>query len=165
MAVVALGLAAVSTAATLAACGDDDDSASGACDAVEQLVEPTEGHILPGGTVAYQHHPPTSGRHLADLPARGVHTEPIEETRQVYALESGFVLLQYGAGLPAEGRAALEQFAADEVFVIVAPAVAIDGDRAVALTAWQQRQLCDDVSTEAVGAFVERFAGQGPGGD
>jgi hypothetical protein len=166
MAVLALTVVAAATAAAAGACGDDDaGSAPGPCDGVEQLIEPTEGHVLPGGTVAYQHHPPTSGRHLAELPARGVHTEPIEEVSQVYALESGFVLLQYGPALGEAGRAALARFADHEVFVIVAPAVSIDGDRAVALTAWQQRQLCDDVSTDAVQSFVDRFAGRGPGGD
>jgi hypothetical protein len=152
----------------LAACGGDDDAGAagdGTCSPVERLVEPTQGHVLPGATVSYRHHPPTSGRHLAELPARGVHTEPIAEERQVYALEGGFVLLQYGPGLAAEDRAALEAYAQDEVFVIVAPAVSIDSDRAVALTAWERRQLCDAVEPSAIDAFLADHAGRGPGND
>jgi hypothetical protein len=163
-AAIAMGLLA------LAGCGDDDDdppaAASGSCTAVERLLEPTEGHVLPGGTVNYQHHPPTSGRHLADLPARGVHTEPIPEVSQVYALEGGFVILQYGEALPEAERAELEGFADGQPFVIVAPAaVPIDDGRPVALTAWEHRQLCGDVSAPAIDAFITRFAGQGPGND
>ena len=152
-----------------AACGDDDDASAagaGSCSAVEHLVEPTQGHVLPGAAVSYQHHPPTSGRHLADLPARGVHDAPIDESRQVYALEGGFVILQYGPALSADGRAALERFADGQPFVIVAPAAAPnDGGRTVALTAWENRQLCDDVAATAVQSFVTRFAGHGPGND
>jgi hypothetical protein len=163
VAVIAVGVLA------LAACGDDDDdapAASGACTAIEHLVEPTEGHVLPGGTVNYQHHPPTSGRHLADLPARGVHDAPIEEVSQVYALEGGFVILQYGPALPADGVAALQARADGQPFVIVAPAATpIDDGKPVALTAWENRQLCDAVSAADVDAFVTRFAGKGPGND
>jgi hypothetical protein len=162
-AVVALG------ALALAGCGDDDDTpaaAAGSCSAVEHLVEPTQGHVLPGATVSFQHHPPTSGRHLADLPARGVHDAPIDEVRQVYALEGGFVILQYGPALPVAQQQALAAFADQQPFVIVAPAaVPIDDGRAVAMTAWENRQLCDDVSPDAVDAFVGRFAGKGPGND
>ncbi len=152
----------------LAACGDDDAggaSGDGACTEVERLVEPTQGHVLPGVTVSYRHHPPTSGRHLAELPARGVHAAPIAEESQVYALEGGFVLLQYGPGLDAAGRAALERYAEDQVFVIVAPAVAIDDGRAVALTAWEHRQLCDAVDPAVVDDFLAEHAGRGPGND
>lgn len=162
---------AVAAAGTLAlaGCGDDDDAsatASGPCAPVEHLVEPTEGHVLPGGTVAYQHHPPTSGRHLADLPARGVHDTPIPEVSQVFALEGGFVILQYGPALPPAGVAALQAYAAGRPFVIVAPAATpIDDGRAVALTAWEQRQLCDAVSAPAVDAFLAKYAGKGPGND
>src|SRR4029079_11783554 len=85
-AVAAIGVLA------LAGCGGDDDSsaaAAGSCADVAHLIAPTQRHVLPGGTGSYQHHPPTSGRHLADLPARGVHDAPIDEVRQVYALEGG----------------------------------------------------------------------------
>jgi len=166
-------MAAVAVAAigvlALAGCGGDDDSsaaAAGSCADVAHLVEPTQGHVLPGGTVSYQHHPPTSGRHLADLPARGVHDAPIDEVRQVYALEGGFVILQYGPTLPAAQVSALQAFADSQPFVIVAPAATpIDDGKVVALTAWENRQLCDDVSGPAVESFLTRFAGKGPGND
>ncbi len=84
----------------------------------------------------------------------------------MYALEGGFVILQYGPSLPAPSVASLRAFAAGQPFVIVAPAATpIDGGRAVALTAWENRQLCDDVSTADVDAFLTRFAGKGPGND
>jgi hypothetical protein len=155
--------------ASLAACGDDDDTAAaaaGTCSAVQRLVEPTQGHVLPGAAVSYQHHPPTSGRHLADLPTRGVHDAPVPEEQQVYALEGGFVILQYGPALPVAQQQALAAFADRQAFVMVAPAaVPIDDGRAVALTAWENRQLCDDVSSAAVTDFIARYAGKGPGND
>jgi hypothetical protein len=84
----------------------------------------------------------------------------------VYALEGGFVILQYAPALPVAQQQALAGFADSQPFVIVAPApVPIDDGRLMAMTAWENRQLCDDVSPAAVDAFIARFAGQGPGND
>ncbi len=151
----------------VSACGGDGDETpregtDTVCDPAEVLVEPNQGHVLPGVAVSYRHRPPTSGQHVPELPQPGVHTAPIDETQQVFALENGFVILQYGPALSDDDKRELESLAELDDRVIVAPAVAIDGDRVVALTAWQQRQLCDGVSADDIRSFVASHVGTGP---
>jgi Protein of unknown function (DUF3105) len=174
--VAAAAVVAVFAMMMVGGCSGDDSTGNAAratvggdsgCDPVERLVEPNQGHVLPGVEVTYVHRPPSSGRHVPELPELGVHDAPIEEARQVFALENGYVLLQYGPQLSDDDRRALERIAVETEqadLVIVAPAVSIDGDRPVALTAWQTRQLCDGVAPDTAASFIESFAGQGPEG-
>jgi hypothetical protein len=148
-------LAAVTTIG-LVACGPTAPAAH--CDAVEAIVEPTQGHTLDAASATFVHHPPTSGRHVHDAPTPGSHAEPIPEARQVAALERGWVLLQYGGKASIADRRRLHLLAG--ATVIVAPAARIDGNRAIAFTAWQHRQLCDHAATKDARAFVKQFAGK-----
>lgn len=167
MVVAMAGACAMTLAGACAGDDDSDDDSDGdrlasVCDSVEVLVEPIQGHVLPGVAVSYRYHPPTSGQHVPELPEAGVHTVPIDETRQVFALENGFVMLQYGPAVSDDDQRALEALAELDDRVIVAPAVSIDDDRVIALTAWQRRQLCGGVSTDDVRSFVASHVGQGP---
>lgn len=139
-----------------------------ACSAVESLVEQRTGHVLPGVAVEYEHHPPTSGLHAGRL-AAGAYDEPIEEPRQVAGLEAGLVIVQYSLPIDpddAERLAGLVETsaAAGEPGVVVAPAGPMDERAAVALTAWGKRQFCSTVAMDDIAAFIDRFAGSGPGG-
>jgi hypothetical protein len=147
----------VAAAAAVPACRSGRTNAA-RCEGIEALVEPTEGHVLPPATVQYQHHPPTSGRHWHTPPTPGVHHDPIPEESQIAALERGIVLLQYGPAASAADRSTLERLAGAEV--IVAPAVKIDGGRAIAFTAWQHRQRCDHADAGVARRFLVRFRGK-----
>jgi hypothetical protein len=147
---------------TLPACGRSGP----ACGAVETLVEPTEGHVIPPAAVPYAHHPPTSGRHYPDAPAPGVHRAAIAEPVQVAALERGWVFLQYARGRASSAdRRALEEVAKarqprgrPRVVVVVAPAARIDERAAVAMTAWDHRQLCRRASVPDAARFVVSYS-------
>lgn len=153
----------MAAAMALAGCGTDAGDA--VCGPVEPAVEPAAFHTIGTAAVDYRYSPPASGPHAAgSAPAPGVYDEPIPEARQVAAAEVGMVLLQYDPSLPTDQRERLAGVGRGVDGVIVAPVGSpIDDGRLVAMTAWEQRQLCDGVDEEAAQAFVRRFVGRGPG--
>ena len=151
------------TALALGGCGTDAGDTR--CGPVEPAVEPAAFHTVGTAVVDYRFSPPASGPHAAaSAPDPGVYDEPIPEARQVAAAEVGMVLLQYDPSLPVDQRQRLAELGRGVDGVIVAPVGSpIDGGRTVAMTAWEQRQLCDGIDEEAARAFVRRFVGRGPG--
>lgn len=140
--------------------------AGDACGEVERLFEPGGNtHVINPEAARFRHHPPSSGPHFSGNPPRsGVHDEPVAEALQVTALEFGAVVVSYERGLADDARERLEALADDRDDVLVTPAAApIDGAASVALTAWERRLLCSEVSIAAAEEFIAEFAGQGPG--
>lgn len=137
------------------------------CGEVERLIDsraPT--HVIDVDAAKYDFHPPTSGPHFGGKPPEpGVHSEPVPEAMQVLSLEFGTVVLQYDESV-ADDAAQLEALARGRKDVIVAPAATpIDGERHVAFTAWERRQLCDGISDEVIkdaAAWIEEHAGVVP---
>ncbi len=144
--------------ATLAsACSGAGGAAS--CGEPEQLVEAGSIHVLPGAEVGFAHSPPTSGPHEIPGPVEGVHRSPITEPRQVAALESGLVLLQYGTDAAAADVEALRGLAGEHGVVVAPGARRFDNGADIAFTAWGVRQLCNGLDLEAARAFVDRHRG------
>ncbi|MGI9121139.1 MAG: DUF3105 domain-containing protein [Acidimicrobiales bacterium] len=145
--------------------GCQGDPGQAVCGPVERAAEASGFHTIGTATFEYRFSPPASGPHPAgNALDDGVYDDPIPEPRQVAAAEVGLVLLQYDSTLPEEQQRQLAEIGRGFEKVIVAPvAVPIDGGKEVALTAWEQRQLCDGVDEGAVRSFVRQFAGRGPG--
>lgn len=133
------------------------------CGPVEWAVEASGFHTIGTAKFDYRFSPPASGPHPAGgAPDAGVYEDPIPEPRQVAATEVGLVLLHYAPALPEEQQQQLAELGRGAEEVIVAPAAApIDDGKQVALTAWEQRQLCTGVDEAVVGAFIRQFAGRG----
>lgn len=139
-----------------AACGGGDPEA---CSEPERVIEPSSVHVLPGVEVNYEASPPTSGPHLIPAPSPGVHTAPIDEPRQVGALETGIVIIQYSSVVGADEVGVLEALA-DENQVIVAPGFrSFDDGASVAFSAWGIRQLCSDADSATAQTFIDTHAG------
>jgi hypothetical protein len=158
-------LAALVLAGALAAgCSDDASGGSAGCGPVQR--EPLDArsvHVLPSDQaddVTYETDPPTSGPHLPGPETEPVHDAPIPGPIQVGLLEEGAVILQH-SGITADERAEVEGLAGDGV--VVAPAEALPDDAAVVATAWVTKQVCGGVDLEALRAFAEDHADQGPG--
>lgn len=148
---------ATSLLTILTACGGG--TAASSCAAIERVIEPGSIHVLPGNVVRYMYSPPTSGPHQVPAPDPGIFSEAITEPRQVAALESGFVLLQYDRSASAADVAALEALASIQG-VMVAPGVrTFDQDASIAFTAWTKQQLCIGLDVEAAEAFIEEHVG------
>ncbi len=162
---VGLSLAFLALAAACSG-GDSTVGAGDACGEVEQLFEPGGNtHVIDPAAARFQHHPPSSGPHFSGNPPRsGVHDDPVAEALQVTALEFGAVVVSYERGLDEDAREPLEALADDRDDVLVTPAAApIDDAATVALTAWEHRMLCSEVSIAAAEDFIAEFAGRGPG--
>ncbi len=151
--------AAICAAATLVLAGCGGADATGACLPEERIIEPSAIHVIGDTEVTYASSPPTSGPHQIPAPELGVSAVAVSEPLQVGALETGAVLIQYQAEVPAADVAALEALA-DADGVLVAPAIRpFDEEAAVAFSAWGLRQLCERADVDAAAAFVERNVG------
>lgn len=156
----AVGVVAVALAG--AACGDGGGSAA-PCGPITR--EALDGsylvHVLGDDTgVEYTSDPPTSGPHQPGPPVEGVVDEPISRPVQVGILERGDVLLQHGPDVPADDLAALEALGGPGVVVAPNP----DLPDLVVATAWTYKRSCSAVDVDALQAFIDARAGNGPEG-
>ena len=142
---------------------------AGGCGDIE-----TPADDAPGGNhqppYTYPDRPATSGSHdPAPLPdERGVFTEPLEESKAVHNLEHAYVILYYRPdgpdALPGEVVDRLGRIAEAESLVYLAPYPDMDGDAALAMTAWNTLWTCpagitaDQAATAAQG-FVDAYRG------
>lgn len=130
------------------------------CGDVETLPDEGRGHIQPGETPVYQQVPPTSGNHNPDPMPPSIYDTPIDVTREVHSLEHGYVIIHYN-GIPAEQIGRLRAIVrADSRKLILSPYPNMPYK--VSLTAWDHRQTCDGVNTDAIRAFINTFRDQGP---
>ena len=154
--VVLLGVAA------LGGCSDGSD-ADGACGPTtrESLDPAYLVHVLDGAEgLEYTSDPPTSGPHQPGPEVSGVVAEPLTAPVQVGVLERGDVLIQYDPSLGAAAAAELDAVAADHVVVAPNP----DLPAPIVATAWLYKRTCDAVDADALRAFSDERAGNGPEG-
>ena len=84
---------------------------------------------------AYNTNPPTSGPHTEEVAPWGVSSDPIADENQIYNLEDGGVVIQYGDGdEPGEVRA-LATIVRDYETLILAPRPTLPEDQ-IAVAAW-----------------------------
>jgi len=137
--------------------------ADGCAAAVNERLDPRSTiHVF--GSAAEPHYltdPPTSGPHLPGLPYRGALATAIPRPSQVAMLESGFVILQYRAGLPPDQALTLSGLASDLV-TVAPPAGALPAP--VVATAWTWKLQCGSaapVAVTTIRAFVAAHGGVG----
>jgi hypothetical protein len=138
-------------------------SGTGACGPVQrEALDPAYlVHVLGDATdVEYGSDPPTSGPHQPAPSQQGALDEPLARPVQVGILERGDVLIQHRPDLPAEERAALVDLAGDRVVVAPNP----DLTEPIVATAWVFKQSCQALDLDALAAFIDQRAGQGPKG-
>lgn len=142
---------------------------AGGCGDVE-----TPAGDAPGGNhqppYSYSERPATSGPHdPAPMPdERGIFTEPLNESKAVHNLEHAYVILYYRPdgpdALPDDVVEQLGRIAESEQLVYLAPYPDMDGDAALAMTAWNKRWTCpasitaNQAATAAEG-FVTAYRG------
>jgi hypothetical protein len=136
---------------------------SGSCE-VDTEADPTaaagQNHV-PSPT--YSVNPPAGGNHLASVTRAGVYdgTAVPSDGLLVHALEHGYVIAWHQPDLPAEQKEQLEQFQQrhqDDVIVAERASLPVP----VALTAWEQRMLCQEYEQEPFERFFDEHVGNGP---
>lgn len=128
----------------------------------ETFADQGRAHLAPGSpTPEYNSNPPTSGPH-GPVPAPcGIHAEPVADIAQVHSLEHGAVIIQYDPTLPAEDVESLRSLARDfGDWTMLAPREGMPAP--IALTAWGNRLLLEEVDEAAIRTFHQRFARMGP---
>jgi len=153
--VVGVVVALVILCAGLPAC---DTSAAAACGPITvDPLDPNESHLLAGtsGVPTFSQNPPTSGPHIAGAVSRGVQHRVLTGVEQVSTLETGAVIVQYGA-ISSAVRTRLEAEAADAI--VVAPGAKLPA--AIVATGWQRTMRCDRYDASALQAFIATVQGR-----
>jgi hypothetical protein len=124
---------------------------------------PSQGnaHIADGDTSAdYNSNPPTSGPHWETMANWGSYDFVVPDQVLLHNLEDGGVVLWYALGSREENQERirqLEEVARGFERVIIAPRE--DLEVPFAATAWERRQLFDNVDQAEMRAFIEAFEG------
>jgi len=139
------------------------------CAEIEHPVEQGGGHLVEDATppVPYSSTPGTSGWHAGGAVRQGVFTEAdaLLESQIVAVLEVGGVVAAYDpdelddVSLTELVRLAEDEYAGD---LTVTP---FDGDMGapLVLNAWATRRPCTGLVAADLAAFIEEYAGVGPG--
>lgn len=159
-AVVALAVILGTFFAIRSAQGEQDSVAEAAQEDIDGVQEfeglPSE-HVEVG--VDYPQSPPVGGDHNPTWLNCGVYTEPVPEENVVHSLEHGAVWLTYQPDLDEDQISILEDFAADEDYVVVSPHE--DQESPVVATAWGLQLELDSTDDARLAVFVEKYV-QGP---
>lgn len=118
------------------------------------------GADINAGPELYNSNPPTSGPHVDQVPAWGVHTRPIPLPLQVHALEDGGVLVQYNC--PDDCPELVEQLKTIvnryDKHVILAPYPNMESR--IALTAWTRIDTMQEFDAERIQRFIDAYQGK-----
>lgn len=110
--------------------------------------------------VDYPQDPPAGGPHHPAWQMCRVYDAPIINEHAVHSQEHGAVWITYQPDLADDARAAVEQLAEDQPYVLVSPYPELDSP--VVASAWGAQLRVEDASDPRLQAFIERYAGQGP---
>jgi len=150
---------AMVAALALASCGG---ASSGSCTELREPADPASFlHVIDPGTAVFLTDPPTSGPHVSGSLPTGVVDNTIDPAIQVSILESGSVLVQYGAGLTSDGLASVLALAGPHV--VVAPGTALPST--IVATAWTWKLTCQSPDIAALSKFADRRRSDAPGAD
>jgi hypothetical protein len=117
-------------------------------------------HIATAETphTAYNSDPPTSGPHLAQLAAWGVHKEEVPKELLVHNLEDGGVVIYYNKQADAQTVQSLEQIVGGyHEHVVLTPYS--DMANTITLTAWGRILRLDSYDETQVKDFIQAFKG------
>ncbi len=110
-------------------------------------------------SVDYPESPPVGGDHSPAWLNCGVYTEPVPEENVVHSLEHGAVWLTYQPDLDQEQINTLDEFTANENYVVVSPYE--DQESPVVATAWGLQLELDSADDPRLEVFIEKYV-QGP---
>ena len=136
---------------------------SGSCE-VDTQADPTaaagQNHVP---SPSYSVNPPAGGNHLASAARAGVYDGAAvpSDGLLVHSLEHGYVIAWHSPDLPAEQKEQLQAFQRrhdDDVIVVERPNLPVP----VALTAWEQRLMCQQVEQAPFERFFDEYVGNGP---
>lgn len=167
---VAAGLATAAIAAVAAYVVVDrrqdaelrDALTSGSCEVDTEAddVSGGDGHVT---APSYSVNPPAGGDHLVSVARSGVYAGAgvPSDGQLVHSLEHGYVIAWHASDLPAEQKRLLEDFEAEhegDVIVAERPSLPVP----FAMTAWNQRLLCQEVEAGPMERFFAEHVGNGP---
>lgn len=134
------------------------------CGEIEEFKEAKGDHIEASQVPSadqYTSIPPTSGPMWEPLMPGGFTDRPVALPEPLHSLEHGVIVVYYKDLDDAE-REALENYATSNSAEVIAAPASEGVDDKITLTGWRNLQPCNELSTEAIDEFVERFKGAAP---
>lgn len=139
-----------------------DALTSGTCeiDTEADGISGGDGHVP---APSYSVNPPAGGDHLVSVARSGVYAGAgvPSDGQLVHALEHGYVIAWHASDLPEAQKTLLEEFEAEhegDVIVAERPSLPVP----FAMTAWNQRMLCQEVEEGPMQRFFDEHVGNGP---
>ena len=129
------------------------DAAKEDIEGVQEFETPSNEHVEI--EVDYPETPPVGGDHNPVWLNCGVYTEPVPEENVVHSLEHGAVWLTYQPDLDEDQVATLEDFAADEDYLVVSPYQ--EQESPVVATAWGLQLELESTDDPRLAVFVEKY--------
>jgi len=129
------------------------DAAKEDIEGVQEFETPSNEHVEI--EVDYPETPPVGGDHNPVWLNCGVYTEPVPEENVVHSLEHGAVWLTYQPDLDEDQVATLEDFAADEDYLVVSPYE--EQESPVVATAWGLQLELESTDDPRLAVFVEKY--------
>jgi hypothetical protein len=129
------------------------DAAKEDIEGVQDFATPSNEHVEI--EVDYPESPPVGGDHNPVWLNCGVYTEPVPEENVVHSLEHGAVWLTYQPDLDEDQVATLEDFAADEDYLVVSPYE--EQESPVVATAWGLQLELESTDDPRLAVFVEKY--------
>ena len=129
------------------------DAAKEDIEGVQEFETPSNEHVEI--EVDYPESPPVGGDHNPVWLNCGVYTEPVPEENVVHSLEHGAVWLTYQPDLDEDQVATLEDFAADEDYLVVSPYE--EQESPVVATAWGLQLELESTDDPRLAVFVEKY--------
>jgi len=136
-------------------CGREERSGARCGPITVEQIDPDEGHLI-GGAAAptFLTDPPTSGPHTPGAVVAGRRTEPVPRIVQVSTLETGAVIIQYGASVDPKP---LERLVVEGV--VLAPGTGFPDGEVIA-TGWLRKMTCVAIDIGALGTFIDTVRGR-----
>jgi hypothetical protein len=110
--------------------------------------------------VDYPQDPPVGGPHDPSWQKCRVYDAPVRRENAVHSLEHGAVWITYQPDLPESDREVLAKLAEGQRFLLISPYPGLEDP--VVASAWGVQLRLDDVNDPLLGAFIDRYAGNGP---
>ncbi len=111
----------------------------------------------------YSSDPPTSGPHYGTPADTGFYPTALPTEQVIHNMEHGQIVIWYAPDIEQRELDMVEKITRQEPLANIAiPAINLEPNAKLALTAWGALQFCEEISGEAIDIFRAQFQGKGP---
>ena len=121
---------------------------------VQKFTYESRNHIE--GVNLYKELSPVGGDHAPTWQNCGFYNTPIDNGLGVHSLEHGAVWITYDPAITDDDKDLLSKLTVLNTFVLISPIAGLDGK--IALSAWNNQLIVDNVNDDRISKFINYFA-------